>query len=189
MPYVMNPKADNLIWVDLEMTGLNPDHDRIIEIATIITDSKLNVIAEGPDYAIHQADAVLEGMDDWNTKQHGLSGLIERVKTSNVTEDQAQAETLEFLMHFVPQKKSPMCGNSICQDRRFLYRWMPKLEQYFHYRNLDVSTLKILSQHWAPKIFNGFKKESQHLAKQDILDSIDELRFYRDNFFKIPEPN
>ena len=179
-----NPKNDNLIWIDLEMTGLNPDRDRIIEIATVITDAKLNVIAEGPVYAIHQPQSILELMDNWNVNQHTQSGLLDRVRVSNVTEEQAQAETIEFLMHHVPPKKSPMCGNSICQDRRFLYRWMPKLEQYFHYRNLDVSSIKILAQHWAPEIYTGVKKESRHLAKDDVYDSIEELRFYKENFFR-----
>ncbi len=183
----MNPKSDNLIWIDLEMTGLNPDRERIIEIATVVTDAQLNVIAEGPVFSIHQPDAILAGMDDWNTKQHSQSGLLARVKASNVDEEEAQAETLEFLMRHVPPRKSPMCGNSICMDRRFLYRWMPKLEQYFHYRNLDVSSLKILVQSWAPKIYVGVKKESRHVAKDDVYDSIDELRHYRKYFLKCEE--
>lgn len=180
----INPRADNLIWIDLEMTGLNPDRDHIIEIATVVTDSQLNVVADGPVIAIHQPEAILSLMDDWNVKQHTSSGLIARVKESNISEEQAMAETIEFLLHHVPPKKSPMCGNSICQDRRFLYRWMPKLEQYFHYRNLDVSTLKILAMHWAPKVFQGMKKESKHLAMDDIYDSIAELKYYRENLLR-----
>lgn len=180
----MNPQNNNLIWLDLEMTGLNPDRDRVLEIATVITDSHLNVLADGPVMAIHQPDSLLEAMDEWNTKQHTKSGLVERVKASNITEEDAQAATLEFVMRYVPPHKSPMCGNSICQDRRFLYRWLPKLEQYFHYRNLDVSTVKILAQHWAPQVAKGLKKEAQHIALQDIYDSIEELRYYREKFFK-----
>jgi oligoribonuclease len=183
---MIKPSSKNLIWIDLEMTGLNPGQDRIIEIATVVTDAQLNIVAEGPDYAIYQSDAILSLMDDWNVKQHTNSGLIDRVKASHVTEEQAQAETIEFLMNHVPPQKSPMCGNSICQDRRFLYQWMPKLEQYFHYRNLDVSSIKILAQHWAPSLYKGMKKKSQHLARLDIEDSIDELRYYREHFFKLP---
>lgn len=181
----MSAKRDNLIWIDLEMTGLNPDRDRIIEIATIVTDPLLNIIAEGPVFAIHQPDVILNAMDEWNTKQHSKSGLVARIKESSFSEEQAQAETLEFLMKYVLPGKSPMCGNSICQDRRFLYRYMPKLEQFFHYRNLDVSSIKILAQHWAPQILNGIKKDSRHLALDDIKDSIAELRYYREHFFKL----
>lgn len=183
----MAPKRDHLIWVDLEMTGLNPDRDQILEIATVVTDSQLNIVADGPVFAIHQPDSILDAMDEWNTKQHGRSGLIERVRSSTVTVEEAQAETIEFLMLHVPPGKSPMCGSTICQDRRFLYRWMPKLEQYFHYRNLDVSTVKILTQHWAPQLMQGVKKESRHLALDDIYDSISELRFYKQNFIKTTE--
>ncbi len=179
----MNPKRDNLIWIDLEMTGLNPDRDHIIEIATVVTDSQLNTVAEGPVFAIHQPDAILEAMDEWNTTQHGKTGLIERVKASHVTLEEAQAETIEFLMHHVPAGKSPMCGSSICQDRRFLFRYMPRLEQYFHYRNLDVSSVKILAQHWAPHLSQGIKKEARHIALGDIYDSIAELRYYKNHFF------
>lgn len=180
----MNPNKNNLIWVDLEMTGLNPDDDRIIEMAAVITNPQLEVIAESPVFVIHQPDSVLDAMDDWNTKQHSKSGLIERVQNSNTTNEQAQGDMIEFLMLHVPPGKSPMCGSSICQDRRFLYRWMPKLEQYFHYRNLDVSSIKILAHHWAPEILPTTKRESQHLALQDIHDSISELRYYKQHFFK-----
>ena len=175
---------DNLIWIDLEMTGLAPQTDRIIEIATIITDSQLNILAEGPVLAIHQDDATLAAMDDWNQKQHGASGLTARVRASTVTEREAEARTLEFLSLYVPKGQSPMCGNSICQDRRFLARWMPELEAYFHYRNLDVSTVKELARRWYPeKMLRGFSKTSTHLALQDIRDSIEELRFYRKRLF------
>ncbi|HVV68336.1 MAG TPA: oligoribonuclease [Gammaproteobacteria bacterium] len=183
----MNPRRDHLIWIDLEMTGLNPDRDHIIEIATVVTDSQLNTVAEGPNFVIHQPDSVLETMDEWNTNQHTKSGLVAKIKASHVTVEQAQAETIEFLMHHVPPGKSPMCGSSICQDRRFLYRWMPKLEQYFHYRNLDVSSIKILAQHWFPQILQGVKKESRHLALGDIYDSIAELRYYKERFFLLPD--
>lgn len=182
----MAPNRDNLIWIDLEMTGLNPDRDHIIEIATVVTDSQLHTVAEGPVFAIHQPDSILDMMDEWNTKQHNKSGLITRVQQSNVTLEQAQAETIEFLMHHVPPGRSPMCGNSICQDRRFLFRWMSKLEQYFHYRNLDVSSVKMLAYHWYPQLLKNIKpkKESKHLALQDIYDSIAELRYYQQNFFR-----
>lgn len=175
--------SNNLIWIDLEMTGLNPDKDRIIEIATVVTNKHLEVIAEGPVFAIHQAQTIIDKMDDWNTNQHTKSGLIERVIASKIKEIDAEELTLEFLDKYVPAHKSPICGNSICQDRRFLYRYMPTLEKYFHYRNLDVSSLKILAKHWYPKLVNEFKKTSQHQALSDIYDSIEELRFYRDNIF------
>jgi len=176
----MPVSSQNLIWIDLEMTGLNPAHDRIIEIATIVTDSNLNVIAVGPVHAIHQADELLNGMDDWNTKQHNGSGLVKRVQESCIDEKKAEAATLEFLKQYVPEGKSPMCGNSIWQDRRFLDRYMPDLEKYFHYRMIDVSTLKELALRWAPKVYNGIQKESRHLALDDIRDSIAELRYYRE---------
>lgn len=184
----MNPKSDNLIWIDLEMTGLDTDNDRIIEIATIVTDPHLNILAEGPVFAIYQPGDVLAKMDNWNVRQHTGSRLLERVKASPFSEADAEAATIEFLMKYVPPKKSPMCGSSICQDRRFLHRSMPKLEQYFHYRNLDVSTVKELALRWMPEIAKGVKKESRHLALDDVRDSITELRYYRDNFFKYPLP-
>lgn len=180
----MASHTDNLIWIDLEMTGLNPDHDRIIEIATIVTDKDLNLIAEGPVLAIHQADEVLSGMDAWNTRQHGQSGLTQRVRESAVSERDAETATLQFLAQHVPSNSSPICGNSICQDRRFLYRWMPELERFFHYRNLDVSTLKELARRWAPAVAEGYTKTSTHLALDDVRDSINELRHYRAQFIK-----
>ena len=175
---------DNLIWIDLEMTGLDTDNDVIIEIATIITDSQLNVLAEGPAIAIKQPDALLDGMDEWNTRQHNQSGLVQRVKDSVVSVAEAEQMTLEFVSKWVPAGRSPMCGNSICQDRRFLHRGMPNLEQFFHYRNLDVSTLKELAARWAPTVRDGFQKESSHLAMDDIRDSIAELQHYREHFIK-----
>jgi oligoribonuclease len=178
--------ADNLIWIDLEMTGLDPGRDRIIEIATVVTDKQLNLLAEGPVMAIHQDGATLDGMDEWNTRQHGNSGLTERVRQSRVTEREAELATLNFLARHAQPGASPMCGNSICQDRRFLARWMPELERFFHYRNLDVSTLKELARRWAPEVAAGFRKESTHLALQDIRDSIEELRFYREQLFRLP---
>lgn len=175
---------ENLIWIDLEMTGLNPEKDRIIEIATIVTDKELTVLSEGPMLAIHQDDATLAGMDEWNTRQHGASGLTERVRASTVTEQQAEQETLAFLRRFVDQGSSPICGNSICQDRRFLIKHMPELAAFFHYRNLDVSTLKILAKMWLPEVGNRFEKQSVHLALADIHDSIRELRYYREHLFQ-----
>ena len=175
---------DNLIWIDLEMTGLDPDNDVIIEIATIVTDPQLNVLAEGPSLAIKQPDALLDGMDEWNPRQHGQSGLTRRVRESTISPADAERQTIDFLSAWVPAGKSPMCGNSICQDRRFLYRGMPELEKYFHYRNLDVSTLKELAARWAPEVKNGFKKQSSHLALDDIRDSIAELKHYREHFIK-----
>jgi len=182
----MQQDPTNLIWIDLEMTGLDTQLDRIIEIATIVTDKDLNILADGPVYAIHQADDVLDKMDAWNKEQHGGSGLIERVRQSGISEQEAESATLAFLKRFVPENCSPMCGNSICQDRRFLYRCMPRLEAYFHYRNLDVSTIKELAARWAPKISSGVKKESTHLALDDVRDSIRELKYYRDHFFRLP---
>jgi oligoribonuclease len=176
---------DNLIWIDLEMTGLDPEKDVILEIATVVTDKLLAVLAEGPVIAIHQADHVLEAMDEWNTRQHGMSGLIERVRASKVDERQAEQATLKFLRQYVEHGTSPMCGNSICQDRRFLIRHMPELAAYFHYRNLDVSSLKILAQLWAPETAARFHKEPTHLASADVHDSIRELKFYREHLLKV----
>jgi oligoribonuclease len=176
--------AQNLIWIDLEMTGLDPDKDQIIEMATIVTDSQLNVLAEGPVIAIHQSDAILAGMDEWNTRTHGQSGLAQRVRESHIEVAEAEALTLAFLEEWVPKGASPICGNSICQDRRFLYRYMPTLEAYFHYRNLDVSTLKILADLWAPAVKKSFQKKGCHLALDDIRESIAELRHYREHFIK-----
>jgi oligoribonuclease len=181
----MKKSSTHLIWIDCEMTGLDPKSDRIIEIATVVTDSNLNVLAEGPVIAIHQAEEKLNSMDEWNTKQHNESGLIKRVNESSHNESNAELETLAFLQHWVPGGSSPMCGNSICQDRRFLVEYMPNLANYFHYRNLDVSTLKILAQRWAPAIDALFTKQSQHLALQDIHDSINELKHYRSHFLKV----
>lgn len=179
-------KADNLIWIDLEMTGLNPDTDRIIEIATIVTDKDLNELAQGPVLAIHQSDEVLAKMDEWNTRTHGETGLVQRVRESTLSEEEAEAQTIEFLTHWVEAGASPICGNSIGQDRRFLWRYMPKLEAYFHYRNLDVSTLKELARRWAPEVLEGVKKNSSHKALEDIQDSIEELKHYRRHFIAVP---
>ena len=176
----------NLIWIDLEMTGLDPDRDRIIEVAAIVTDSNLDTVAEGPVMAIHQPSSVLEGMDQWNTRQHGQSGLLERVRASTVDEAEAERTMLEFLEQHVPKGVSPMCGNSICQDRRFLVRWMPQLEAYFHYRHIDVSTLKELARRWAPGVADGVRKSGRHLALDDIRDSIAELRHYREQLLRLP---
>jgi len=182
----MTKSKKNLIWIDLEMTGLDTNNDAIIEIATIVTDSELTVLAEGPIIAIHQSDDKLNGMDEWNTKQHGKSGLTERVRESNITVEEAEQETLNFLKDYVPAGVSPMCGNSICQDRRFMARLMPELEAYFHYRNLDVSSLKELAVRWAPKVAKGYKKRSSHLAMDDVKDSIRELQHYREHFIRLP---
>ena len=181
----MAQDQNNLIWLDMEMTGLNPDSDRIIELAVVITDSQLNIVAESPVYAVHQPDSVLDGMDDWNKSTHGRSGLIDRVRASTLTEEEVSAKMLEFLREYVPQRISPMCGNSIGQDRRFMVRYMPELEAYFHYRNLDVSTLKELCKRWKPEIARGVVKKGRHEALADILESIEELRYYRDNFIKL----
>ncbi len=178
------PNEFNLVWVDMEMTGLDPDNDRIIEVAVVVTDSELNVLAEGPVFAIHQPGEVLDRMDAWNKGTHGRSGLIDRVKASTIAEADAEKALIDFLKHFVPSGKSPMCGNSICQDRRFMARGMPKLEAFFHYRNLDVSTLKELCKRWKPAIASGFKKHQKHTALADIVESIEELRYYRTHFIQ-----
>ena len=183
----MTSRNKNLIWIDLEMTGLNPSQDRIIEIAIIVTDPCLEVIAQAPVLAIWQPTEVLDQMDEWNQLHHTRSGLIERVKHSAITEEQAEIIMLDFLKNYVAFNKSPMCGNSICQDRRFLHRYMPNLEAYFHYRNLDVSTLKELAKRWAPLVAKNYKKTSKHMALDDIKDSIDELKYYREFFIKMPE--
>ena len=175
--------SDNLVWVDLEMTGLDPEKNRIIEMATIVTDSQLNIIAEGPVFAIHQSDDHLSLMDSWNTKQHHASGLVERVRESVVTEADAEKATLAFLEQYVPAGKSPLCGNSVHQDRRFLNRYMHQLEKFFHYRLIDVSTIKELAMRWAPQVYSGFEKEAKHLALDDIRESIDELKYYRIHLF------
>ncbi|MCX2863206.1 oligoribonuclease [Paucibacter sp. PLA-PC-4] len=175
----------NLIWIDLEMTGLYPDRDRIIEVAVVVTDANLTTRIEGPVFAIHQSDATLDAMDNWNKGTHGKSGLIDRVKASSVSEEQAAAEVIAFLKQYVPAGKSPMCGNSICQDRRFLANYMPSLEDFFHYRNLDVSTLKELARRWKPGIIDGFKKAQAHTALADIHESIDELVYYREHLLSL----
>jgi oligoribonuclease len=180
------PSSDYLVWIDLEMTGLKPDVDVIIEMATIITDADLNVVAEGPVIAIHQPDSVLDGMDEWNKRTHGASGLITRVRESKYTMESAEKRTLEVLNVLVERNSSPMCGNSICQDRRFLARHMPTLEKFFHYRNLDVSTLKELARRWAPEILGGFAKQGEHKALADIQESIRELAYYRRQLFASP---
>jgi oligoribonuclease len=180
----LRPNEFNLVWVDMEMTGLDPDNDRIIEVAVVVTDPNLNILGEGPVFAIHQSDEILDGMDAWNRGTHGRSGLIERIKASTVTEAEAEVALIEFLKKYVPAGKSPMCGNTICQDRRFMARGMPKLEAFFHYRNLDVSTLKELCKRWKPELASGFKKHQKHTALADIIESIEELRYYREHFIK-----
>ncbi|MFB9243838.1 oligoribonuclease [Massilia antarctica] len=179
------PNEFNLVWVDMEMTGLEPDTDRIIEVAVVVTDMHLNILGEGPVFAIHQSDETLDKMDSWNKGTHGRSGLIEKVKASTVTEAEAEAQLIAWLKNYVPAGKSPMCGNTICQDRRFMVRGMPKLEAFFHYRNLDVSTLKELCKRWKPEIVSGFKKHQKHTALADIIESIEELRYYREHFIKL----
>lgn len=180
------PNPQNLIWIDLEMTGLVPEQHRIIEIATVVTDVHLNVLAEGPVLALRRLDEELALMDAWNVDQHGKSGLTQRVRESEIDDADAERQTIAFLEKWVPAGKSPICGNSICQDRRFLAKWMPSLERYFHYRNLDVSTLKELCMRWTPEIARGYNKQSRHLALDDIKDSIEELRYYRNHFLRFP---
>lgn len=185
MEIMMALNSDNLIWLDMEMSGLSPENDRILEIAAVVTDAELNVLAESPVLVVHQSDAVLDGMDAWNKGTHGRSGLIEKVRAATLDEASATVQMLEFLKAHVPAGKSPMCGNSICQDRRFMARYMPDLEAYFHYRNLDVSVFKELSRRWKPAIYNGFKKASKHEALADIYESIEELKYYREHFIKL----
>lgn len=180
----MAQDSQNLIWIDLEMTGLNPETDLIIEMATIVTDKELNILAQGPVIAVHQSDEALAAMDDWNQKHHGESGLIERVKASTINDAEAEAMTIDFLKQWLPERTSPMCGNTIGQDRRFLVRYMPKLEAFFHYRSIDVSTLKELANRWAPELKQGFNKQAKHQALDDIIESIEELRYYRTHFLK-----
>ena len=181
----MSLNSRNLIWIDLEMTGLNPLSDVILEIATLVTDAELNILAEGPELVIHQTQTVLDAMDEWNQTHHGQSGLIDRVLSSGITVEDAEQQTLTFLASWVPEGVSPICGNSICQDRRFLARGMPRLEKYFHYRNLDVSTLKELAARWAPEIAQGVQKTGRHRALDDIRESIEELRYYRQHLLKV----
>jgi len=181
----MTANASNLIWIDLEMTGLNPEQDRIIEIATLVTDANLNILAEGPVFAVHQSDAQLALMDDWNVKTHTNSGLVQRVKASQYSDGDAERETIAFLQQWVPANSSPICGNSIGQDRRFLFKYMPELEAYFHYRYLDVSTLKELARRWKPEILPGFKKQGTHQAMDDIRESVAELAYYREHFIQL----
>jgi len=185
-PPVLTKSDQNLVWLDCEMTGLNPETERIIEIAVVVTGPRLEHRTEGPVLVVHQSDALLDSMDKWNKSTHGKSGLIDKVKTSTLTEDEAQQQLLAFLSRYVPKSSSPMCGNSIGQDRRFLAKYMPKLEVFFHYRNLDVSTLKELSKRWAPEVYKGFKKKQRHTALADVHESIDELEHYRDHFLKFP---
>lgn len=180
----MSKSENNLIWIDLEMTGLDPERDRIIEIATIVTDSELNILAEGPVIAVHQSDEQLALMDDWNVRTHTASGLVERVKQSRFADAQAEKATIDFLEQWVPAGKSPICGNSVGQDRRFLFRYMPELEKYFHYRYLDVSTLKELARRWKPEMLSGFSKKNTHQALDDIRESIAELVYYREHFIQ-----
>jgi Oligoribonuclease (3''->5'' exoribonuclease) len=182
----MSQDKQNLIWIDLEMTGLEPATDSIIEIATVVTDKELNVLAEGPVLAVNQAKATMDAMDDWNQKHHGQSGLIGRVLESPFTEKEVEQQTITFLEQWVPKGASPMCGNSICQDRRFLANYMPALEDFFHYRNLDVSTLKELASRWAPALMQGFKKKATHQALEDVIESIEELKYYREHFIHLP---
>lgn len=180
----MPQEQNNLIWLDMEMTGLNPDTDRIIEVAVVVTDSQLNVVAEAPVWVVHQPDSLLEAMDDWNKTTHARSGLTARVKAATKNEAEVEQEVLQFIMEHVPPRISPLCGNSVCQDRRFMARWMPTLENYFHYRHVDVSTLKELCKRWKPEIMRGFTKKGRHEALADILESIEEMRYYRTHFIQ-----
>jgi oligoribonuclease len=179
------PYEFRLVWLDMEMTGLDPHKERIIEVAVVVTEPDLTVVAEGPVLVIHQADALLDAMDSWNRSTHGKSGLIDKVKASTLTETQAEIELIEFLSKYVPAGKSPLCGNTVSQDRRFMFNYMPKLEQFFHYRTIDVSTLKELARRWKPELLKGFEKRSKHEALADIYESIDELKYYRDTFIKL----
>lgn len=181
----MAQDQNHLVWLDMEMSGLEPDQDRILELAMVVTNSQLETVAEGPVLVVHQSDLVLDGMDDWNKGAHGRSGLIDKVKASPFLEADVEAQYLEFLQQWVPARTSPMCGNSICQDRRFMARYMPKLEAWFHYRNLDVSTLKELCKRWNPELAKGVTKHNKHEALADIYESIEEMKFYRDNFLKL----
>ena len=180
----MAQNQNHLVWLDMEMTGLNPDTDRIIEVAMVITDSNLETVAESPVVVVHQPDSILDGMDNWNKSTHGKSGLIDKVKASTVDEAAAEAQLLAFMKEYVPERVSPMCGNSICQDRRFMARYMPQLEAFFHYRNLDVSTLKELAKRWRPGLSEAFKKSNKHEALDDIYESIDEMKYYREHFIR-----
>jgi oligoribonuclease len=184
----MAQNALNLLWIDMEMSGLSPETDRVLEVAIVVTDAELNTVAEAPVLVVHQPDAVLDAMDSWNKGTHGKSGLIDRVKASTLSEIEAEAQMLAFIKQYVPERTSPMCGNSICQDRRFLARYMPKLEAYFHYRNLDVSTLKELAKRWRPGLIDGFKKSSKHEALADIYESIEEMKYYREHFIQAQQP-
>jgi oligoribonuclease len=181
----MPQNENHLVWIDMEMSGLNPDNDRVLEVALVVTDKDLNTVAEGPVLVVHQSDAVLDGMDNWNKGTHGKSGLIDKVKASTLSEADVEARMIDFMKQHVPARSSPMCGNSICQDRRFLARHMPRLEAYFHYRNLDVSTFKELAKRWKPGIMDGFKKENKHTALSDIIESIEELKYYREHFVRL----
>jgi oligoribonuclease len=181
----MAQDANYLVWLDMEMSGLNPDRDRILEVAIVVTDAQLGTVAEGPVLVVHQPDDVLDAMDDWNKTTHARSGLVDRVRASQLSEGDAEEQTLAFLAQYLPAKASPMCGNSICQDRRFLARWMPRLEAFFHYRNLDVSTLKELARRWNPALARGVAKQGRHEALADIYESIEELKYYREHFLRL----
>ncbi|HXC39705.1 MAG TPA: oligoribonuclease [Burkholderiales bacterium] len=181
----MPQDQNNLVWIDMEMTGLSPDTDRIIEVALVVTNAQLETVAEAPVLVVHQSDEVLDGMDDWNKKTHGKSGLIEKIKASKLTESEVEEKMLEFMTQHVGKRTTPMCGNSICQDRRFMARYMPKLEDYFHYRNLDVSTLKELAKRWRPELSKGLSKHGKHEALADIYESIEELKYYREHFLRM----